>query len=608
MWENGLFRKRYWWKHFINSWKKYEEFSGKNTCFNNNKNFTYFIAEIYDSNYILNDSSNKSTLDLTECENILKNIYNIPENQSLTIFKIDYFNEKSSISQTEYKIYNKDILLNLSYCDNITIKITKPINLNLLNVDISKFNETLNNPDIDIFDINSNFFNDICFTFSTSNKTDIILNDRKNDYYQNISLCEENCTYDSFNKETYKVTCICGIKNKIESKKITNNINKLFSNSNLKVLKCINLYFNYKNYIKNLGSLIFKICEIFLIILLILTFRSSYPSYLKTIKIFEKKINIKNDDSRDILNPPKKIINSSSINSFNINENKLKLNNIITYKEINYFGIINSKNKFIKKRDKKNINNINIYTNEIINNLDYNKSILIDHRNFFIIYYSFLEYSQLIIFTFFTKTDYNIREVKISLFIFSFIIFLTFNTLFFTDESMSHIYKKGGSFDFIYNLPKTIFSSICCGVTNFILKYLSLTQKDISLLNQLKNEKEKIDKINKIKKYLLFKLIIFYFLLFLFIELFQIYVGTFCTIYKNTQKHLFKNTFISFLLSMIYPFGICLFTTIFRKLSLYKRSKLFFLISKIFQLFWIIYISFFIFFIINLIIIFNLYF
>ena len=149
---------------------------------------------------------------------------------------------------------------------------------------------------------------------------------------------------------------------------------------------------------------------------------------------------------------------------------------------------------------------------------------------------------------------------------------------------MSHIYKQGGSFDFIYNLPKTIFSGVCCGVINFLLKFLSLSQKDIEKLNKI-NKKDKIREINKFKKYWYCKIIFFYILIFIFIELFQIYVGTFCTIYKNTQKHLIKSTTISFILSMVYPFGICLLTATFRKISLIKKNKNLFLLSKLLQMF-----------------------
>ena len=224
-------------------------------------------------------------------------------------------------------------------------------------------------------------------------------------------------------------------------------------------------------------------------------------------------------------------------------------------------------------------------TDEEINELDFNKSLILDDRNIIKMYYSFLQYSQLIIFTFITKSDFNLKFIKIILFIFSFTLYLTFNALFFTDDSMSHIYKEGGKFDFLYNLPKTIFSGICCGIINFLLKFLSLTQNDIKKLYNIQNEKKIYLELSKFVKCWKIKLIIFYILIFIFMISFHIYIGTFCTVYINTQKHLIKSTIISYVLSMIYPFGICLFTTLFRKLSLYYKNKFLFILSKIFQLF-----------------------
>ena len=150
---------------------------------------------------------------------------------------------------------------------------------------------------------------------------------------------------------------------------------------------------------------------------------------------------------------------------------------------------------------------------------------------------------------------------------------------------MSHIYKEGGKFDFLYNLPKTIFSGICCGIINFLLKFLSLSQNDIKKLYNIQNKKNLYIKLSKLIKCLKFKLNIFYVLIFIFMILFHIYVGTFCCVYVNTQKHLIKSTIISYILSMFYPFGMCLFVTIFRKLSLYYKKKFLFILSKIFQIF-----------------------
>ena len=52
---------------------------------------------------------------------------------------------------------------------------------------------------IDIFDPEDLFFNDLCFPFQTENGTDITLQDRRQDIFQNLSLCEENCEYEQIN-------------------------------------------------------------------------------------------------------------------------------------------------------------------------------------------------------------------------------------------------------------------------------------------------------------------------------------------------------------------------------------------------------------------------
>ena len=48
------------------------------------------------------------------------------------------------------------------------------------------------------------FYQDICTPYKTKNRTDILLSDRKNDYYNsnNTSICQENCEYSSYISET----------------------------------------------------------------------------------------------------------------------------------------------------------------------------------------------------------------------------------------------------------------------------------------------------------------------------------------------------------------------------------------------------------------------
>ena len=55
--------------------------------------------------------------------------------------------------------------------------------------------------------------------------------------------------------------------------------------------------------------------------------------------------------------------------------------------------------------------------------------------------------------------------------------------------------------------------------------------------------------------------------------MFGFYVTCFCYVYKNTQIHLITDTGISFGLSLVTPFAICLIPGILRILSLKANNK-----------------------------------
>jgi len=63
-------------------------------------NNIYQIAII--DNKIKNENNNYSTIDIGECENKLRNFYNIPKNISLILFKIDFFLEGYTIPIVQY--------------------------------------------------------------------------------------------------------------------------------------------------------------------------------------------------------------------------------------------------------------------------------------------------------------------------------------------------------------------------------------------------------------------------------------------------------------------------------------------------------------------------
>ena len=207
-------------------------------------------------------------------------------------------------------------------------------------------------------------------------------------------------------------------------------------------------------------------------------------------------------------------------------------------------------------------------------------ALILDKRNYIQYYISLLKKKQLLIFTFYTHNDYNSKIIKICLFFFYFSLYYTVNALFFNDSAMHKIYE--GGFNFKYQIPQIIYSSLICTTFNIIVTSLSLSEKNIlSLKTTNKNRKKQISLVLKCLK---IKFFFFFLLKFLFLIVFWYYISCFCAVYKNTQIHLIKDTLISFGISMLYPFGLCLFPGIFRipslranksdKKCLYKFSKI----------------------------------
>ena len=102
---------------------------------------------------------------------------------------------------------------------------------------------------------------------------------------------------------------------------------------------------------------------------------------------------------------------------------------------------------------------------------------------------------------------------------------------------------------------------------NFIIHFLSLTEKDIL---KLKNDN---CKNTRILKCLNIKFIIFLILNILFSLFFWYYISCFCSVFVNTQLPLIKDTVICYALSMAYPFGLNLLPGILRIPSLKKNDR-----------------------------------
>ena len=136
-------------------------------------------------------------------------------------------------------------------------------------------------------------------------------------------------------------------------------------------------------------------------------------------------------------------------------DGKFTSNEEIRNKDIKKDSItIISKKKISDLEKTEKISDLNYKYNDYeLNNLSYEEAKKIDKRTYFQYYFGLLKRKQLIIFTFFTHSDYNSRVLKISLFLFSFALYITINALFFNDSTMHKIYEDEGSFNFLYQIP-----------------------------------------------------------------------------------------------------------------------------------------------------------
>ena len=179
-----------------------------------------------------------------------------------------------------------------------------------------------------------------------------------------------------------------------------------------------------------------------------------------------------------------------------------------------------------------------------INSLVYLSALRIDKRTYCQYYLSLIKIKNILIFTFHTNNDYNSKIIKIFLFLFSFSLYLTVNSFFFNDSTIHRLYLDEGEFNFIYQLPNIIYSTLICNIVNTIVNNLSLTERNILKFKMTKINIE--NNLVKLVHLIKIKFILFFMISFSFLFFFWYYVSCFCAVYKNTQLHLIKDSFISF--------------------------------------------------------------
>ena len=530
----------------LNITKIISEFDGNTLLFKD-------LNKIYQISFLKNQIENLSIVNLGHCETILKTENGIDLSEDLIIFKTEYIFPEFKIPIIDYEIFDqKDNRLYLNCCSNVSINYEIP-------VEISE-------DEIYKYDPNSFYYNDKCHPVESDNNIDLTIYDRKNDYNEkNMSLCQINCNFKGYNNKTKKANCECNAKNKLPFYDIFNvdkdKLIKKFLNvkdiMNIDVVKCYKLIFYENGLQKNSGSyILLSIILITIITLIILALKefnniktmlgnmSQNKKIINTEKNTEIKIFTKNNQ---VHNPNKKRKKNSFTNNQTIkSKSKSALFSTSEIKENNLNNLNDNIKEKIQEIKKDQILIDEHYNDYEINNLSYDKAIINDKRTYWEYYLSLIKTKQLLILSFYLSTDYNLKTVKINLFFLTFALNLIVNACFFNDSTMHKIYKDDGSYNFLFQLPQIIYSLLISIIIKTVLSMLSLTEKGIVKLKQMKEIDH--NKIIKEIKYIKIKLIIFFVLEFIFLVLFWYYLSCFCALYKNTQSHLIKDTLTSFVL------------------------------------------------------------
>ena len=160
------------------------------------------------------------------------------------------------------------------------------------------------------------------------------------------------------------------------------------------------------------------------------------------------------------------------------------------------------------------------------------------------------------------------------------------NALFYIDKYISDTYYNNGKYDIFSGILKSIYSFLVTLVITCLLSILTNNKSDIvNTIWTRTNKMEYLRQVNINLKKLRNKLIVYYIIIIVLGTAFLYYVSAFCAVYRNTQKYWLIGCLETFIMDFLSLIVICLFLSLFRYISLQKRIKCLFSLSKIINIF-----------------------
>ena len=513
----------------------------------NIEDFYYYkktiVSEEYAVQVFTEDSpiqnNDYSTINLTKCKEVIKS----SSTSILSIMKVDFLDQLSLTNKVEYTLFQDKEIVDREQYTNSSLNITLPINGLLVNLSLAS---DFYLEGIDLFKATDPFFNDVCYTYTTKNNTDIILKDRR-ELFDNRTFCPLECNYKEINYTIEHAICECFLSPSLSKKYQINDYKSKIIPHNIASMKCANFFSSLNQ--NNIG--------LYLSLLVLFALLSSILFLLT--KDF---ISLKQRINHHIVNNPTANISTESPILPTIDE-KDERSKVIDYPEY----LTYCTDTFFLSKPEAKIPEVIGESNDF-DNLPYKKAIKLDQRDFSTIFHKLYREKELLVKLCNRKSEFELFTLSFNHILFNVSLVLFFNAILYTDNMLSRRYKHGGGL-FGYDLLRGICSSIIAFIICRVVRSLVFSFPAIitMIINEVKTN-EFIKVLHKYYDELFIKLIIYHSIVFAVTLLNFFYLTMFCYVYQNSQIHWILGSIYSIIISLLMTLLLCVLIAAMRIMAL----------------------------------------
>ena len=213
-----------------------------------------------------------------------------------------------------------------------------------------------------------------------------------------------------------------------------------------------------------------------------------------------------------------------------------------------------------------------------MNELPYSKAIIIDNRNIFYIFFSFI-IDKLDLINIFLN-EHKIKIILLEEFILALSINFFFNALLYTDDVVSNKYHNNGKLDSIVTLILSIISNLVTSIFFYYIKYSRGIEEKVKYIAEIKRKYHFYRNMKRLFSLLRIKFALFILWQIIILGTCIYYLVIFFAKYPYSQKSLILNYCYSLIESIIISFGITIIISLTRKIGLSCSIKRLYNTSK----------------------------